>query len=282
LLADSVRRSTAIKLGSLLRKSRWANSARTRLWSILFRLQDLTVLKRQRRLVRRLGPRVTVPLLDYELVLNVGDSIHDLGMFESMANGRYYEHETTLLLIENLRPGNCFIDVGANNGYYSLLASSLVGREGRVISFEPNPSSFRRLLNNLEHNKVTNVLPFNVAVSDIEGVVPLYLNVSEDGQDSMIRPSKASIPVRTVRLDDAVSGRLPDLVKMDVEGAEVMVLRGMANILESRKSLRCIVEWGRDNPTSPALWALLNEHFEVSLIDGKRRGGGSAYPRVSD
>jgi FkbM family methyltransferase len=232
----------------------------------------MMALKRQRRLVQRLGSIVTVPLLDYELVLNVGDSIHDLMMFESMTNGRHYEHETTLLLMENLQGGNFFVDVGANNGYYSLLASSLVGREGRVFSFEPNPSSFRRLLNNLSYNKVTNVTPFNLALSDAQEVVPLYLNRFEDGQSSMVRSAKTSVPVPTIRLDDVVSGRLPDLVKIDVEGAELKVLAGMANTLSSQKSLRCIVEWGRDNPMSQALWKMLTQHFEVYLIDEAESG----------
>lgn len=272
-------KQTTAKLGSLLRKSVWANTANTRLWLVVARLQEMMALKRRRQLVQQVGPTVTVPLLEYELVLDIANSMHDLLMFESMGQGRYYEHETTLLLMQKLKPGDFFVDVGANNGYYSLLASSLVGPGGHVFSFEPNPSSYQRLLNNLRHNSVTNVTPFNAALTDIQGDALLYFHRSRDGQNTMVRESESSVRVRTMRLDDVVSGKSPNIVKIDVEGAEVLVLRGMAGILNSQKDLGLIVEWARESPALETLWETLTERFQVYLIGvGSDQRSYQIYP----
>src|SRR5207249_2412898 len=75
---------------------------------------------------------------------------------------------------ERLSPGDTFIDVGANIGYYSLLAARRVGPTGSVVAIEPSPKTFRALEANLAQNRLKNVRTVNAAVSDRQATVPLY------------------------------------------------------------------------------------------------------------
>lgn len=76
-------------------------------------------------------------------------------------------------MAERLKPGDVFVDVGANIGYFSLLASKLVGPGGRVVAIEASPEVFDLLRRNLELNKAHNVRAVNVAISDREGSLQL-------------------------------------------------------------------------------------------------------------
>jgi FkbM family methyltransferase len=81
----------------------------------------------------------------------------------------------TCWILEQLAPGDVFIDVGANIGYYSLLASKLVGEFGLVVAIEPSPTIFNSLKNNLALNRVGNIRLVNMAVSDQLQVLRLFI-----------------------------------------------------------------------------------------------------------
>lgn len=129
-----------------------------------------------------------------------------------------------------------FIDVGANIGSGTLAAS---GRAGRIVAIEPNPHTARVLRRNLAHNGVHNAAVFEGACSNDTGETELYLPPrANSGRASLPRANAGTataVPVPCSRLDDiALEFRLErvDLVKIDVEGAELAVLRGMAYILQ--------------------------------------------------
>ncbi len=134
-----------------------------------------------------------------------------------------------------LRPGDVFVDVGANIGLYTLIAAHIVGGSGRVYAFEPCSETYQRLLSNVHLNQITNVACHELALSD--STANLNLNVSQDGYDawnSLAKPiagsSFASKTIETVKLDTFVeennlAGRLT-MIKIDVEGWEGRVLEG--------------------------------------------------------
>lgn len=167
-----------------------------------------------------------------------------------------YGHQETALLDALLRPGGTFVDVGANWGWFTLLAASRVGPAGRVVALEPDPRLFPLLAGNAARNALGHVLPLPVAASDREGEAELA--GYEEGQgnrglSSLVRSAAAEagsaagpvFRVRTARLDDLLEAHgveRVDLVKVDVEGAEEAVLRGMAEGIAARRYRAVLLE----------------------------------------
>lgn len=158
--------------------------------------------------------------------------LDDWAVGARIAVRRRYEPHVIAVFRRRLRPGAVVVDVGANAGYYSLYAASRIGTTGRVIAFEPGSSSCQLLRQSCAHNGFTHVEVHECAASDVEGMVGYGMDDS-NGRISHDRTSEASMQVRAVTLDRALSG-VPrvDIVKIDVEGAEARVLRGMRGILE--------------------------------------------------
>jgi FkbM family methyltransferase len=141
-----------------------------------------------------------------------------------------------------LQPGMTVLDLGAHHGLYTLLASKQVGKEGKVISFEPSPRERKALRLHLTLNRCRNVSVQEVALGSKETEAELH--VVEDwaaGCNSLRPPVVAArtsaIRVRVARLDDVLSSQGIDrvhFIKLDVEGAELEVLEGAARLLERR------------------------------------------------
>lgn len=144
-----------------------------------------------------------------------------------------YEPALSTLFRQYLRPGDTFIDVGANVGYFTLLGSSCVGPSGHVHSFEPNPRVLDELKRNVALNQFDQVAINNIALSNCAGKVPLYIAPEMDsGLSSMRRTSALLTETQTVpaiTLDEYIEsngiGKIR-AVKIDVEGAELLVLQG--------------------------------------------------------
>ncbi len=166
----------------------------------------------------------------------------DLPQLFLLAYGEW-EPESTAAIRERLRAGDCFVDIGANAGYFSLLAASIVGPEGRVLAFEPNPEVRAILLQNIARNGYRNIEICPACCTDSPGRVKLFLNRSyNSGGCSMSAGNAASniaIEVDAVRADSGIA-RLPKppaIVKIDAEGAEALVLRGMAETLRTQPAI---------------------------------------------
>lgn len=151
-----------------------------------------------------------------------------------------YEAGVTHLITRTLRPGDTFIDIGANVGYYTVIAGALVGPTGTVHSFEPIQEIFAALQANVALNSLHNVQTNRTAVSDKEGDLELYRAAAgNNGTGSIIqRPASPGPLIRCPAVTlDAYMRREGDqpirLVKMDIEGAEIFALRGMAGLLAS-------------------------------------------------
>jgi len=153
-----------------------------------------------------------------------------------------YQPEIALLLSDFLTEGDIFFDVGANIGYFTCIASALVGPTGEVHSFEPDPRSFDLLQQTVNANQDReHVFPNQVAVSDRLG--SLQFNMVDQIGWSNVLPNtqhaiQNTIKVPAISLDDYVREKNIDparikLIKIDVEGWEPYALQGMKNILSS-------------------------------------------------
>lgn len=142
-----------------------------------------------------------------------------------------FEYQKQRLMSSMLHAGDTMYDVGANVGYYALLASHKVGPTGRVIAFEPLPANVRLVQRHLRLNRVRNVSVQEVAVSDHEGLARFAPHAS----NAMGKLSEAgTLEVEMLSLDSlSETGQFPEpnLIKIDVEGAELGVLRGASHLL---------------------------------------------------
>jgi FkbM family methyltransferase len=141
-----------------------------------------------------------------------------------------FEKFETQLFQSLLRKGMVVLDIGAYVGYYTLIAAGLVGENGKVFAFEPEPDNYALLLKNLEANKCNNVIPVQKAVSERNGISVLFLS-AENEADHRIYDShdgRESIAVGVTSIDSFFERKdcKVDIVKMDIEGSEMMALQG--------------------------------------------------------
>jgi FkbM family methyltransferase len=144
------------------------------------------------------------------------------------------EENLSYWFVEQLRPGDVFIDVGAHIGYFSLLASGKVGEFGAVVSIEPSPTTFKSLEKNISLNPaLRNVRAVNLAASDKERVVRIYrgpetstgLTSMNDRRGNVFEAEVNSAPLPRI-LTSSEFQRMR-IIKIDVEGAEFQVVEGL-------------------------------------------------------
>lgn len=152
----------------------------------------------------------------------------------------YYEPEITDFIMRTLRPGDIFIDIGANTGYFTVLASLLVGDQGAVHSFEPIPQVFSEMEFNASLNSLDNVYLNQIALCEDASEVDIFLPVEGNiGSGSLVKQHHlpgTSIRVEATSLNQYVSQigiERIRLIKMDIEGGEISALNGMGDVLSS-------------------------------------------------
>ena len=145
-----------------------------------------------------------------------------------------WEPNETRLIRKLLRPKDVFVDVGANDGYFSLLASKLVGRLGQVVALEPFPTTAIELRANVALNRFRNIAVIERAASDNSDDLVLTMPHEVGTGMTTLRPvDGTSWCVKCDRLDNLLADLpAPRFVKIDVEGAELRVLRGMEKLLQ--------------------------------------------------
>jgi FkbM family methyltransferase len=185
----------------------------------------------------------TVQLSDQDAVsCRVGDvellcDAADAAVTPGLRSGAYEPH-LTAVFERHCRSGMTVVDVGANLGYFSLLASKLVGPAGRVVALEPNSENCRLLLSSLRLNGTSNVDLLPVAADEAPGWAYYATHVGSNGglvdDDNLL--SRFGTVVPTFRLDDLVDRKV-DFLKMDVEGAEGRVVHGATRIIEKDRPI---------------------------------------------
>jgi FkbM family methyltransferase len=207
-----------------------------------------------------LGDNLAVTFLANGCRAYVDTRSKDIGL-HILQSGTWETHYTEAFK-RLLRPGARVVDVGANLGWYSLVAGPIIGPSGRIYAVEPNPELARLIYWSLRTNGFIGFSKvFQVAVGDQPGVVDLVLRPDMPGS-GFIRPTVHAVTdppasvvrVPSVRLDDLLAeeeGPI-DVVKMDIEGWEGMAIRGMDAIFARSPQLRMLIEWSTQQDYTPA------------------------------
>ena len=144
-------------------------------------------------------------------------------------------------LTTHLRAGMTVVDVGANQGLYSLLFAQQVGVSGRVLAFEPDDMLHAALEENLVRNEAQNARACHLALGSVRGTMTLYRSLLNSGDNRLAAGAHAKGPretvhVRVERLDQVLAGERVDFIKMDVQGWEMEALRGMEGLLDDPRN----------------------------------------------
>jgi FkbM family methyltransferase len=205
----------------------------------------LAVFRRRRRLHTPLpGPLPELAAETIELDTAIGTLWFDGGddqLVGWIRSQGVWEADVMKLLSRALRPGATFVDVGAHVGFHSVLAGQLVGPAGKVYAVEPAPWAVELLRANVwRHGLDVTVLPF--AASDAEGTLRLALDDTHRS-GAHLTVAQDAVEVQARPLDELLPDAVVDVLKVDVEGAEPLVLRGARKLLERNPRLLAVVEF---------------------------------------
>ena len=158
-----------------------------------------------------------------------------------------FEPETIAIFRSCLKEGMTVIDIGANLGYFTVIAASRVGSSGKVFSYEPNPHNFGLLERNIAANRFRNVTAIPIALSNCTGTRELFFGDNQTTHSfSDKRGTGRSESVVTDTLDNSLKAfgysRI-DIIKMDIEGAEPLALEGMGETIARNPALIIIFEF---------------------------------------
>ena len=196
-------------------------------------------------LFRRLKPAQDIVMVDVRGIKMYAD-VQTTELGAGCIHGYFYKGPTELLK-KIVKEGMIVVDLGANIGYFTLIAAELVGEKGRVYAFEPEPNNHRLLVKNIELNGYNNIIPLQKAVSNQAGVTKLFLAPLTAGAHRIndSHYGRGSIEIETVALDEFFKDRESrvDVVTMDVIGAEMAVLQGMREILKKNHGIKIIGEF---------------------------------------
>jgi FkbM family methyltransferase len=183
---------------------------------------------------------------DLKIYLNKNNFSQKI-IWNYLSNGQSYEPETSLFFECVLNAGDYIVDIGAHIGYFSILASKIVGENGTIFSFEPERNNYDQFRQNIELNDLKNIRTFNLALSSEDREGELFVNSDNDGGHALWDVSKHSAceKSRKYRLKQPVGVSMLDtilqaesvtkikLIKIDTEGAEHNILRGAQKIIET-------------------------------------------------
>ena len=185
------------------------------------------------------------------------------------------EPETVTWICSNLEPSGVFYDIGANTGSYSLVAATLLNNEGRVVSFEPVPSTFIELCQNIQINGMSNsITPINIPLSEensiskfglnsFMGGVGMHMGISKELMHSNSDQTIFHYLVKTQTLDSVVKEfelPLPSIMKIDVDGPEFQILKGASNVLKNNKLKSLQIEIDQVNQPISEIVLFLEAH----------------------
>lgn len=225
--------------------------------------------------------------------------VHDFGKFKMLLDKNdkdvseqirlfgWYKDEliTTKVFERYLKDGMSVLDLGANIGFYTMLARSLVGPKGRVFAFEPHPHNSNLIKASVKLNSFTNVKVVEAAISDRVGKSTLFVSQDYISEHSLFdynyssgpHNGKNNIAVNVVTIDDYLEKNLGnfkvDFIKMDIEGSESRALKGMKKVLNENKHLILVMEFWpegfKNDKVDPRkiLEKLKKLKFRISHID---------------
>jgi len=171
------------------------------------------------------------------------------GLAMSISHYGKYEETEAKIMEQKISKGEIVVDVGANIGIHTLNMAKIVGKTGKVFAFEPEVTNFEILKKNIKLNNYTNIFVENKAVGEKNGIVTLYRSNHPGMHKIENKPlhSKDELNVNIISLDNFFNENHMqnkiDFVKIDVEGFELNVLKGMKNILKHNKNIKILFEF---------------------------------------
>jgi len=191
---------------------------------------------------------------------------------------KIWEAFETKLVIENLHDGSVFIDVGANIGYYSVIASKCIGNKGKIFSFEPEQKNFQLLAMNIKQNNIKNVEIFQAGLGNHNREIDLFINAENRGDHRAFNKSSESNREKTsVRIligDEALQNQKVDFIKIDTQGYELAILQGLRKTISTNEQhLKMIIEFWpfalKENGHSAGelIDELARYNFDIHIID---------------
>ena len=240
----------------------------------LSRIPSTSLLGQAMRWPLRLVPKRAVMTvrsgLNAGLKWVAGSSIHGCWL-------GHYEQDKQALVARLVKPGMKVFDIGANAGFYTLAFARLTGAAGHVWAFEPFAENAANLLGHLRLNAIGNVSLVQAAVADRPGVAGFQ--IAQSNSMGMLATHVTAYMVPTVTLDALMQDGtlpMPDLIKMDVEGAEALVLAGAKMLLRQRTAVWLIALHG-DAPMRACLALLHEAGYQVFRLDGQALAEDAAY-----
>lgn len=204
----------------------------------IFGLHRITRLVRN--VIAKLFPKgITVEVNGHRLC----GSIRDRAFLYKVKEKRF-EPETLGAFSEVLESGMIVLDVGAYLGFFTLVSAMLVGPKGKVYAFEPDPFTFNLLEYNIRLNGYNNVVPVMKAVSNKKRITKLFQHGSDPSMTSLIPRAgwQRSIFVEAISIDEYLGNHQVDVVKIDVEGGEILALKGMTKLIANSPKITLFVE----------------------------------------
>jgi FkbM family methyltransferase len=168
-----------------------------------------------------------------------------------------YEHGTLSILKKNLCEGDIFFDIGANIGWISCVVSGFVGKSGKVYAFEPHPRIYEIFKNNIKINNINNIFTYNIALGSKIYKTKIYdIPNMNRGSASLISPTgikKDGFKINVTTIDSLIENGqipIPKLIKIDVEGFELKVLKGAKKLLKNSQAPIICLEYSTLHPQS--------------------------------
>jgi len=204
------------------------------------------------------------------------------GLALSISHYGTYEELEAKIMEEKIKVGNIVVDVGANIGLHTLNMARIVGNTGQVFAFEPDPSNFEILKKNVKINNYKNIILEQKAVGDKHGRTTLYQS-DHPGKHRIFpqtEQAKSQVQVELTNLDNYFDSDMIDkinFIKIDVEGLEFSVLKGMKNILKNSKKIKILFEFMPENTMEVGftpielLNYLTSNNFKLYCMDDKTK-----------
>ena len=226
-------------------------------------------------IIKKLLPK-KVKIGKYFLFLNPNDPVVSGAIFFNV-----YEKSESHFIKSICYEGMNILDIGANIGYYTALFSQLAGDRGSVIAIEPDLESYKYLSKSINSFNYKNVLSFRIAASDIKQKLPLFISKENRGDNRLYSTNqkRKTIMVDCLTVDELLEENKIenlDLIKIDVQGYEPKVLKGMLNIVRSSKKLILLSEFWPEGilqaGESPKEFLTMLRKMQFQLFELKKDG----------
>lgn len=234
------------------------------------RLRGMTRVARKigDKYIQRGSPDILLDVFDFRMWLTPGESLtNDICILAP----QLYEFREIKFLKKNLKFGDIFIDIGAHIGFYSLVASKLLGEKGKVLAIEADPGVYEKFLNNIKLNNFKNIISLNYGVSDKNEVIEFGRNIKNTGKGSFLNKKGEMISMQCFSLANiikhiGINGKQIKGIKVDTEGFEYKILKPFLLDDQNRNNLPqfFIIEYdNKDKVYQNKLTDLLDHHYKL-------------------